>query len=334
LTGNKGNKDIGREIVKTVNKNDDFLVVTHIYPDGDAIGSLTACHKMLESLGKNSMMVCNSDLPYQYKFLPGFNEIKREDALAGFGKKKHICIVLDCGNGDRTGINLKELKDRGCFIINIDHHRSNDLFGNINMIDSHKSATSEMLFEFFHENFRDKIDYDIAIGLYVGILTDTGRFQYSNTTANVHRIAGDLLDYGIYPSEVYGYIYESDPLGRFKLIQIVFERIKFIKYLGLIYSYVLDDDFMNLNIPFYAQDGIIELLRSAEDAIIAALIKQIGHGSYKVSLRTSERDIDLSSIAAGFGGGGHKTASAYKDSGSLKQVISNLKSAIERETGR
>jgi len=334
LTAEKGNKEAAREIAKIVRENDDFLVVTHIYPDGDAIGSLTACHKMLESLGKNSVMVCNSELPYQYKFLPGFKEIKMEDALAGFGNKKHICIILDCGDSRRTGLDLIKLKDSGCFLINIDHHRSNDMFGDINMVDSHKSATSEMLFEFIYEHFRNKLDYDIAIGIYVGILTDTGRFQYSNTTANVHRITGRLLEYGIYPSEVYGYIYESDPLGRFKLIQTVFDRINYIESLGLIYSYVLENDFKKLDIPFYAQDGIIDLLRSAEDAVITALIKQIGHDSYKISLRTSERDIDLSSIAAGFGGGGHSTASAYKDSGSLNQVISNLKDAIRKETGK
>jgi phosphoesterase RecJ-like protein len=334
LTRDKKKKDTGREVAKIIMDNNDFLVITHVFPDGDAVGSLTACHKLLKSLGKNSKMICNSDLPYQYKFLPGFNEIKREDAVGIIGKKKHICIVLDCGDSQRTGLNLEDLKEKDCFIINIDHHRSNDLFGDINMINSDKSATSEILFEFINEHFQDKLDYDIAIGIYVGILTDTGRFQYSNTTANVHRITGSLLEYGIHPSEVYGYVYESDPLERFKLIQIIFDRIEYIEPLGLIYSYVLESDFKKLDIPFYAQDGIIELLRSAEGASITVLIKEIGHNSFKVSLRTSEMNIDLSRIAAGFGGGGHRTASAYKDKGKLNQVVSNLKTAIRRETGR
>jgi phosphoesterase RecJ-like protein len=334
LTGDKETKETGREIAEIIMENDNFLVVTHVFPDGDAIGSLTAFHKLLKSLGKNSTMICNSDLPYQYKFLPGFNEIKAEDALKGIGKKKHICIILDCGDGERTGLKLGVLRDKGFLIINIDHHRSNDLFGAVNMIDSEKSATSEMLYEFIYEHFRGKLDYDIAIGIYVGILTDTGKFQYSNTTANVHRITGDLLEYGIYPSEVYGHIYESDPFGRFQLIQIVFDRIKYVESLGLIYSYVLENDIGKLNIPIYAQDGIIDLLRSAEGASITVLIKEIGRNSFKVSLRTSERDVDLSQIAADFGGGGHRSAAAYKDKGSLDQVISNLKIAIGKETGR
>jgi phosphoesterase RecJ-like protein len=334
LTRDKEKKDISREIAKIILENDNFLLLTHVFPDGDAIGSLTAFHKLLKSLGKNSTMICKSDLPYQYKFLPGFSEIKKEDAISGTGGKKHIFIVLDCGDGGRTGLNLKELKNKGCLIINIDHHRSNDLFGEINMIDSEKSATSEMLFEFIFKHFPDKLDYDIAMGIYVGILTDTGKFQYSNTTANVHRITGNLLEYGILPSKVYGHIYESDPLGRFKLIQTVFDRIKYIESLGLIYSYVLENDFEKLDIPVYAQDGIIDLLRSAEGASITALIKEIGRNSYKVSLRTSERDIDLSRLAAGFGGGGHRSAAAYKDKGELNKVISNLKSAIGKETDR
>ena len=147
------------------------------------------------------------------------------------------------------------------------------------------------------------------------MLTDTGRFQYSNTTANVHKITSELIQYGIRPSEVYGYIYESDPVGRFKLIQMVFSRIKHIKHLNLIYSYVLNSDFKKLKIPFYSQDGIIDLLRSAEGVNITALIKQIDNNSYKVSLRTSDSKIDLSEIASKFGGGGHKGTYAYKDEG-------------------
>lgn len=333
MTTNKNTKDANASLAGIIKGNDDFIVMTHIFPDGDAVGSLTAFHRLLLLLGKKSLMVCNSDLPYQYRFLPGFNEIKKPGQIEDLYTEKHICIVLDCADQQRSAIDIGRLKKSGSYIVNIDHHRSNDLFGDLDIVDSEKSATSEMIFEFIYDYFRDSLNYDIAIGIYVGILTDTGRFQYSNTTANVHRITGKLLEYGIYPSEVYGYIYESDPLGRFKLIQKVFDRIEYIKPLSLIYSYVLEKDFEELKIPFYAQDGIIELLRSAEGTSITALIKQIEGGSFKVSLRTSDRKIDLSAIASGFGGGGHRTASAYKDEGKLEEVVSRLKSAIKKETG-
>ena len=323
--------DLNAELAGIIKKNNDFLIITHTFPDGDALGSLTAFHGLVSSLGKYSRMVCNSDLPYQYRFLPGFEDIKRDHQTADIFDRKYICIILDCADSHRTGIDMDRLKAKGSYVVNIDHHRSNNNFGDLNIVDSDKSATSEMLFEFMQQNFAGSLDYDIAIGIYVGILTDTGRFQYSNTTANVHRITGKLLEYGIQPSDVYGYIYESDPLGRFRLIRVVLDRVKYIEELSLVYSYVLEKDLTRLNIPFYSQDGIIELLRSAEAARVTVLVKQIGKASYKVSLRTSDSKIDLSRIAAGFGGGGHRTASAYQDEGSLRDVIARLKDAVRKE---
>jgi len=327
------NKDLDKlygEIIKKIDDCDDFLLITHIYPDGDGLGVLTACHKLLTSMGKNSNMLCKSSLPYQYKFLPGYNDIKRDIKISGSINNKTVCIVFDCADEDRTGLDLGYIRKNGGCIINMDHHKSNTLFGDINIVDGNKSATSEMLFEFLYSNYKDRMDYDIAIGIYVGILTDTGKFQYSSTTANVHKIISKLLMFGIKPIEIYGHIYESDPMGRFKLIQRVFGRIKYIDSLGLIYSYVLNRDFSRLKIPYYTLDGIVELLRSAEGIKIAALIKQVNNKSYKVSLRTSDNDMDLCKIASSFGGGGHRTASAYRDEGSLNNIIKRLKKAIKQ----
>lgn len=318
------------EIIKT---NDDFLIITHIFPDGDALGSLTAIHELLTKLGKNSMMLCKSILPYQYKFLPGFTEIKENIPQAGPDDKKYVCLFLDCADENRADLDLDHLKKNISCIINIDHHGSNTYFGDINIVESKKSATAEILYGFISGKFGSLIDYNIAIGIYVGILADTGRFQYSNTTANIHKITSELLQYGIRPSEVYEYIYESDPIGRFKLIQMVFSRIRYIKNLSLLYSYVLNSDFKKLKIPFYSQDGIIELLRSAEGAKITALIKQIDKKSYKVSLRTSDIKLNLSDIASKFGGGGHRSASAYRDEGNLKTVMDRLEKTIGDSIG-
>lgn len=329
------NKDLAKlygEIIKKIDNCDDFLLITHIYPDGDGLGTLIACHKLITSMGKNSNMLCKSGLPYQYSFLPGYSDIKQDIKILGLINNKTVCIVLDCADEERTGLDLGHIRKNVDCIINMDHHKSNTLFGDINIVDDNKSATSEILFEFLYSNYRDRLDHDIAIGLYVGILTDSGRFQYSNTTANVHKIISKLLMFGIQPADVYGHIYESEPMARFKLIQKVFNRIKYIDPLGLIYSYVLNRDFSRLKIPLYTQDGIIELLRSAKGVKIAALIKQVNNNSYKISLRTSDRDIDLCKIASKFGGGGHRTASAYRDEGNLNRVIKGLKIAIKQGT--
>ena len=313
---------------EVINSSNDFLLITHVFPDGDAVGSLTALHELLRKLGKNVKMLCKSMLPYQYKFIPGFNDIKEDISQINLGDKKFVCIFLDCADENRSNLDLDKIRKNISCIVNIDHHMSNTYFGDIDIIDGDRAATSEMLYGFISGKHSSLLDYNIAISIYVGILTDTGRFQYSNTTAKVHKIISELIQYGIRPSEVYGYIYESDPVGRFKLIQMVFSRIKHVKHLNLIYSYVLNSDFKKLKIPFYSQDGIIDLLRSAEGVNITALIKQVDNNSYKVSLRTSEGEIDLSEIASKFGGGGHKGASAYKDEGNLKTVMARLEKTI------
>jgi bifunctional oligoribonuclease and PAP phosphatase NrnA len=331
---NEDREVLYRNVARQIESNDEFLIITHIFPDGDALGTLTAFNNLIASMNKKTTMICNSVLPYQYKFLPGFNKIKKHPGLASLLNHRPVCIMVDCAGEDRAGLDFDYLRKKSSCIINIDHHRSNSCFGDINIVDGNKSATAEMLYELIYKNYREKLSYDIGIGIYVGILTDTGRFQYSNTTANVHRIASELIEIGIKPSDVYGYIYESDPLGRFKLIQKVFSRIAYVKSLSLIYSYMLKEDFTRLKIPFYAQDGIIELLRSAEGAKITVLIKQIDINSFKVSLRTSDSNIDLSNIASSFGGGGHRAASAYKHDGSLKKVIESMKEAIKNWAGK
>ncbi len=332
VVNNEDRDILYRNMARQIERNDEFLIITHIFPDGDALGSLTALNSLISSMNKKTTMICNSDLPYQYSFLPDFNKIKKHPELEVLLRNRPVCIMVDCAEAERAGIDFDYLREKTGCVINVDHHSSNSCFGDMNMVDRNKSATAEMLYEFIYKNYREKLNYDIGIGIYVGILTDTGRFQYSSTTANVHRIASELIKIGIKPSDVYGYIYESDPLGRFKLIQKVFSRIEYVKSLSLIYSYILKEDFTRLKIPFYAQDGIIELLRSAEGAKITVLIKQIDVNSFKVSLRTSDSNIDLSRIASIFGGGGHRSASAYKDDGSLNEVIERMKEAIGNGT--
>jgi len=316
------------QISKIINDNKKFLIITHDYPDGDSLGSLEALYQLLSQLKKKVIAVCRGELPYQYSFLPDIDKIRKDIREIDLSGKDYFCFCLDCADEDRMGLDFKLLKDSVKFIINIDHHKNNTNFGHINLVDSQKSATSEILYGLIDKYYRNLLNHKIALGLYVGILTDTGKFQYSNTDHIVHRVVSDLLSFDISPSEVYKYIYENEPMARFKLIRLVFGRIIYLRSSGLIYSYVTEKDFKRLKLPFSAQDEIITLMRSAKKAKITALIKQTGRKDFKVSLRTSNNDIDLSKIANGFGGGGHRMAAAYSDNGSLKTVIDNLKKAV------
>lgn len=317
------------KIAEIINSNDNFVIISHDYPDGDSMGSQIALYQLLVLLKKNVLAVCNSELPYQYKFLPHFNKITKNFNKIKKSGGAYVCFCLDCADEYRMNLDFKEIKDNFKYIINIDHHNNNTNFGNLNAVNPKKSATAEILYEMICEHYREKLDDTIAMGIYVGILTDTGKFQYSNTNHAVHKAVSDLLKFSLNPSEIHKCIYESEPLERFRLIQIVFQRIKYVASSGLIYSYVLQKDFKKLSLPFSAQDGIINLLRSAEKVRIAAFIKESGKGRFKISLRTSDRDIDLSGIAGKFNGGGHRMASAYPDSGNLRTVIKRLKKSVE-----
>ena len=294
------------------------------------MGSQVAFFELLINLDKKVSMICTGDIPYQYKFLPNVNKIKN-----GFDKlepdcigKDCVCICLDCADEERSGLDISKLKEKVYKIINIDHHLGNTDFGDINIVDPGKSATAEILYEFINQNFKDYMNYNISVGIYTGILTDTGKFQYANTTSSVHTIVSNLLEFGVNPSEVFSCIYENEPYGRFKLIELIISRIKLIKSKKLIYSYLLQKDFRQLNLPFSAHDGAIELLRSAADAKIAVLFKQITRGNFKVSLRSAESCYNVAEIAAKFGGGGHRMASAYAQKGSLEEVMANLVNAV------
>jgi bifunctional oligoribonuclease and PAP phosphatase NrnA len=294
------------------------------------LGSQVAFFELLTSLDKKVSMICISDIPYQYKFLPNVNMIKKgfDKSEQGFVSKDCVCICLDCADEGRPGLDISKLKEKVYKIINIDHHLGNTGFGDINIVDPAKSATAEILYEFINQNYKDHMNYNIAVGIYTGILTDTGKFQYANTTSSVHKIVSSLLEFGVNPAEAFSCIYENEPYGRFKLIELLISRIKLVKSKKLIYSYLLQKDFRQLNLPFSAHDGAIELLRSAADARIAVLFKQMARGSFKVSLRSADNCYDVAEVAAGFGGGGHRMASAYSQKGSLEAVIANLLKAV------
>jgi phosphoesterase RecJ-like protein len=318
-----------QKVSKIIGENKKFLIITHDYPDGDSLGSHVALCKLLSGLKKDVTSLCNCEMPYQYSFLPDLDKIKTSMEEIDLSAREHVCFILDCADEKRMNIDFGKLKENVKFIINIDHHKKNSNFGDLNLVESDRSATAEIIYKIVEKHYKKYLNHDMALGIYVGILTDTGKFQYSNTSPAVHKIVSELLKFDISPSRIHKYIYENEPLAKFKLIQLVFERIRYIESSGLIYSYILKNDFRKLNLPFSAQDGIITMLRSKDKAKVAALIRQTGKNNYKISLRTSDSDVDLIKVSGKFGGGGHRMAAGYQDRGSLRKVIYNLKKAVK-----
>ncbi len=318
--------ELYKKIIETINKYEKFLIISHDFPDGDCLGSQLAFFELLKILNKKVTMYSGSEIPYQYSFLPNITLLESdfEKISNSFLDKSCVCICLDCADERRVSLDMAKVKQSAAILINIDHHPGNTMFGDINIVDSKKSATAEILYEFFVSGFADLINYNIALDIYTGILTDTGRFQYENTTHNVHKIVSHLLEFGIIPSNVFTHIYENEPLTRFKLLEVVLKRIKLDSGKKIVYSYILQRDLKQLGLPFSANDGVIELLRSVSGARVAALIKEVGKKKYKVSLRSTDTSYSVSELAAKFGGGGHKMAAAYSKTATLKEVIASL----------
>ncbi len=311
------------KVVQIIKENQYFLLISHLYPDGDSLGSQTALHNLLKTMHKESYMLCADCLPYQYEFLPSVGEIK-EGLDAVKPGVIPVAFFLDCADENRIGVDIDEIFKKSKILINIDHHIKNTNFGDINIVDPYKAATSQIIYDIIINGFPEFLNLEIGTGIYTGILTDTGKFQYENTTSAIHKIISHLLEFGIKPAYIYSKIYENEPFNRFKLLERVFERINFIKEEGLIYSYVLQDDFIDLGLPFSAQDGIIELLRSTKGVRIAALIKQIDDQQSKVSLRSSDNRINVADLAVRFGGGGHRMAAAYSSTGKIDKITDEL----------
>lgn len=321
------------KISDIIRSNKKFLLLTHSFPDGDGLGSLVALYKLIVELEKNAIMVCNSEIPYQYLFLPELGNLRRDLDEIDITQKEYVTFCLDSADERRLRVNFELIKQISKLVVNIDHHISNTNFGDINLVVSEKSATAEILYDLIKEYFEAYLGYEIALGLYTGILTDTGKFQYFNTSSRVHQIVSHLLEYNVVPSRVFASIYENEPYNRFKLIQLVLKRASLIKPLGLIYSYILKSDFERLDLPFSSHDGIIELLRTARDVAVAALFKEVDKNLYRISLRSSNSSINVADIASVFGGGGHLMAAAYVQNGKLKDVVSSLVEVTRNKIG-
>ncbi len=321
------NKDgiIIDQIISKIKKSERIILVTHSMPDGDALGSLLAMGLILKKLGKAPYLSWSGNLriPPQYDFLPGQRYIIEEIKMP---KKNNLLISLDCANFERLEIFTRR-EEEPIFIINIDHHVDNPGFGNINWVDPKTASTSILIYKMALK-LGVKIDRDIATCLYVGIITDTGSFQYANTNPEALKIAAELLEYKIDVPYINFRIYENISYQYLGLISIILGKSKYIKDKGLIYAVLTKGDLKESGTKIEETENLINFLRSVSGVKVAALIKEIDfEKSYKISLRSKE-EIDVSKIANKFGGGGHKKAAGYLSNKKVNEIIDELSMEI------
>jgi len=302
---------------------DRFLLTAHEGPDGDALGSLLGMHKVLTQLGKDSVMFMAAKefpLPIEYRFLP-LEEVFHEPPA---DMADRTVVFLDCGNIDRMPVDFLTEGDND--VINIDHHHDNTRFGDINLVEVGASCTAEIVYD-LAKLLGVEITPDLAAALYVGLITDTGKFMYENTKAHTHRVAADLIEAGVDVDDTYRRLYEHVPLEKLRLVSRALDGIQRHCDGRLVVSYITMADYEATGAGEEMTEGVIDHLRSIEGTKVAAVIRDLegeGRAARKVSLRSSAGDVDVSAIARQNGGGGHKRAAGFSTDLELGPLVEFL----------
>ncbi len=301
-----------------IRKGRRFLVTTHENPDGDALGSMLAMKLALDQLGKQAEMLLVGDapLPAEYSFMPLDGLLHRlpDDA------SERILLAVDCANESRIGPD-PEVLQQSPLVINIDHHHDNTRFGDVNVIDATASSTGELLRDLFRE-LDVELTSSIAESLYIALVTDTGRFQYTNTTPKSLRLAAELVEAGADLHRIFQGVYETVQFAKLKLLARALERAQVYEGGRLVVSYLLRSDFNEVGAAEPYSEGIIDYLRAVEGADMAVLIREPPRTgpTRRVSLRASHDELDVSAIARKSNGGGHRQAAGFSSEASIEEI--------------
>jgi phosphoesterase RecJ-like protein len=305
-------------VADAIRGHERFLLTTHENPDGDALGSLLAAKLAFDQLGKDSVMVLYGDapLPGEYAFM-ALAELRRrwpEDI------SERVLVALDCANESR--IADPDVLGRVPLTIDVDHHHDNSVFGDINLIVSDASSTGEVLRDLLRE-LGVELTPEIAESLYIALVTDTGRFQYTNTTPKALRLAAELVEAGANVHRVFQGVYESVQFAKLKLLARALERAQVYEGGRIVISYLLRTDFADVGAAEPYSEGIIDYLRAVEGADMAVLIREpprTDGPTRRVSLRASVDELDVSAIARKSGGGGHRQAAGFSSEASIDEI--------------
>jgi phosphoesterase RecJ-like protein len=312
-----------KAIADALRQHERFLIVTHENPDGDALGSLLATRLALQQLGMDAVMYLPGEtpLPAEYAFMPLKGLVREAPADAA----ERVLVAVDCAKEDRIGD--EAALSRAPLVVNIDHHHDNTRFGDLNLIVADASSTGEVLRDLFSE-LGVELTPELAEPLYIALVTDTGRFQYSNTTPKSLRLAAELVDAGADIHAVFQEVYESVEFAKLKLLARALDRAEVLEGGRIVVSHLLRTDFADVGAAEPYSEGIIDYLRAVEGAELAVLIReQLSESAHahKGSLRSSIDELDVSAIARRFGGGGHRQAAGFSTDLSLAEIVEQIR---------
>lgn len=318
-----------QQIVDAIRRRQRFVVTSHARPDGDAIGSSMAMAYALADLGKDVRVVSRDPVPPQFEACPGVQQILVTDHVADPGD---AVIVMECGDLTRPAIGGLE---RG-FVINIDHHPGNTMYGALNWFDVSAAACGEMVFDLVRA-LDVPLTREIATHIYVAVLTDTGSFHYSNITARTFDIARLCTEAGVDPAAVARDVYDSNRIGRLKLFRAVLNGMHLDASERIATMAVTRQMASDCGATYEDTEGLVNFPLSAKEVLAVVFFKENAAGDWRVSLR-SKGDIDVNAVAREFGGGGHKNASGCGVRGTFEQwkpvFEQKVTSAIEARSTR
>lgn len=300
------------EVKRALKNAKTALVVSHIDPDGDSIGSMLVLGLLLEKLGLSTMLYCEDDVPKIYRFLYGADEVRKTLTLS---KHFDIAFAADASDLNRLGSNLN-LRDAAKVIVNIDHHPDNVLFGDINYV-SKKSSTAELIYNLC-KFLKVKIDKRMAECLYVALITDTGNFRYENTSGETFVMAADLLHAGVNTHELTTRIYDTKTIASLRIVSAALMNLEISPDRKAAWAVVTEEMMQKAGARGEDLIGLVDQIRSIEGIEVAVLFRE-ERGKVKINFRSKEK-INVSEIAENFGGGGHTRAAGAVVAGGVETV--------------
>ncbi len=282
---------------------------------------------ILTQLGKDSVMFLGAKefpLPVEYRFLP-LTDVFHEPPADVVDR---TLVFLDCGNIDRMPVSFLQRED--ATIVNIDHHHDNTRFGTVNLVDTDAACTAEIVFE-IAKRLGAEVTPEMASALYVGLVTDTGRFMYGNTSARSHQVAAELIEAGVDVHDIYQRLYERVPIEKLRLISRALDGLERFDDGRLAVAYISRDDYAAAGADEVLTEGVIDFVRSLEGTQLAAVIRDKtdgGRSARKVSLRSTNGSLDVSAIARKHGGGGHARAAGFSTDLPYAELVEFLRAEL------
>jgi phosphoesterase RecJ-like protein len=314
--------------VELIEAADEVCLACHVTPDGDALGSMLACALALRALGKTCVASFSDPftVPSNLRFLPGLELLTPP---VGYPAAPALMLTFDAASRDRLG-SLAPQAEKARDLLVIDHHASNTRFGSAHLVDPAAAATA-VLTESLITRLGAALTRDVALGLYAGLVSDTGSFKYASTTPQVHDLAGRLLATGIRPDRVGLELWDRAPFGYLLVLSAALNRARLERDaaggLGLVWTVVSHADRAAHDVPYDLVENVIDVVRRTDEAEVAVVFKESDDGAWYVSTRSKGR-VDVGSVCSALGGGGHPTAAGFTAVGSPPAVIGHLRAAL------